>query len=68
MQSLRIFIGLDPIPVYRVSEPIHKESMLKMHVKAKVCFLIMGKVFFVYICDFCSRCLFICFIILFVDG
>ncbi|KAK1404134.1 Phenylalanine--tRNA ligase [Heracleum sosnowskyi] len=35
VQSLRIFIGLDPIPVYRVSEPIRKESMLKMHVKSE---------------------------------
>ncbi|KAL1825022.1 hypothetical protein DCAR_0313129 [Daucus carota subsp. sativus] len=35
VQSLRIFTGLDPIPVYRVREPIRKESMLKMHVKPK---------------------------------
>lgn len=31
-QSLRIFIGLDPIPVYKLAN-ISKESMLKMHVK-----------------------------------
>lgn len=44
VQSLRIFVGLDPIPVYRVSEPIRKESMLKMHVKPEVRFVIMGKI------------------------
>lgn len=43
MQSLRIFVGLDPIPVYRVSEPIRKESMLKMHVKPEVR-VIMGNI------------------------
>lgn len=45
VQSLRIFTGLDPIPVYRVREPIRKESMLKMHVKPKVCFLMMKMLF-----------------------
>lgn len=34
-QSLRIFIGLDPIPVYAVAN-ISKESMLKLHVKPEV--------------------------------